>query len=321
MQESQNGEAFDYPENMRAIDCPEFQADSRLNARVNLAARRHWTNVILDSELIYYFQLTDFGKEHAFEALTLLFTPQGQSPDPRENVPDPSICKKTLIHCDYLTNVLHFRAFAETIGPAKFDEKVKSGAITMWLTYTGFPKQGEDPSKSPLAKSLQWTEPASEADLVIGDHVIFWNHLAYDGLNINKHGPWRLENAILVDQNSQGEDLFQGHGTSAKTNKEMRDELKNAYNPFAQEALDLVDAGNETGLHDAFPAVQHKGDKWIVEDPGRDERRKGQTYELRTVGDSATDPEMPGLRSPYDRSKMSQVSRPVESAKGRPPEP
>jgi hypothetical protein len=319
MKESQNGEAFDYPENMKPGDCADFKADTRLNARVNLDARPFWTDVILDPDLIYYFKLTTLGKDHAFEALTKLFTPQGRAPADRE-APDPSICKKTLIHCDYLTNVIHFRVFAESIGPAAFDEKVKSGALTMWLTYTGFPKQSEDDwRKSPLAKSLQYVRPASEEDLVIGDHVIFWNHLAYDGLNVTKHGAWRLENAVLVDQDSRDQDLFQGHGTTAKTNNQMRDELAGAYNPFAAEAMQLADAGDDAKLHEVYPNVKRKGDEWIVEDPGRDPARKGDTYKLRTVDEAFTDPEMPGLRDPHDPDKMGFVQRPVESAEGRPP--
>ena len=48
-------------------------------------------------------------------------------------------------------------------------------------------------------------------DLIIGDHVIFWNHLAFDGLNERQYSPWRLENAVLIDKTETEEDLFEGH--------------------------------------------------------------------------------------------------------------
>lgn len=328
MRESQNGESFDYPENMRAGDCPDFDATNQMkNARVNLAARSYWSDVILDSELIYYFKLTPHGKEHGYDALTKLFTPQGPG---RQNPtdPDPNICKKTLIHCDYLVNVIHYRTYAETIGTAKFDRLVKDGALDLWLTYTGFPNpKVEDWRKSPKALSVQEMRPASEKDLVIGDHVIFWNHLGYDGLNEKSQMPWRLENAVLVDQDSAGRDLFEGHGTPERTHDEMRKELAEAYNPLARQALSIaadVDAEVRpmSDLQQQFPHVERKSiGNWVVVDPGiyGDTARKGQRYKLRTVTDWVNDPDMPGLRDPHDRGKMYPVKRPLESADKPPP--
>lgn len=328
MRESQNGESFDYPENMKAGDCPDFDATNQMkNARVNLAARAYWSDVILDSELIYYFRLTPYGKEHGFDALTKLFTPQGPGRQ-NANDPDPNICKKTLIHCDYLVNVIHYRTYAETIGTAKFDRLVKDGVLDLWLTYTGFPNpKVEDWRKSPKGLSVQEVRPASEKDLVIGDHVIFWNHLGYDGLNEKFSGPWRLENAVLVDQDAAGRDIFEGHGTPERTHDEMRKELADAYNPLATAALNLAidveaDIRPMSDLTNRFPNVERKGaSNWVIVDPGLygDTARKGQRYKLRTVSNWVNDPDMPGLRDPHDRGKMYPVKRPLESADKPPP--
>jgi uncharacterized protein DUF4157 len=324
MDESQNDNAFDYPENMKETDhCPGFvpgTAGYVQNARVNLDARSYWTSVIPDPKLVYYFDLTPAGKANAFDALQKLFTPQ------------TSICNKTLIHCDYLINVIEFRAYAETIGQTEFNKKVKDGAIAMVLSYSGFSKPGaDDPRKSPKAFAYQNMVPASKDDLVIGDHVTFWNHLAYDGLNITKAMPWRLENAILVDKDEKGKDLFEGHGTPRRTEHEMLGELADAYNPFAQEALNLAraaDAGDQsqlTKLHTDYPGVSKPGDKWVVTDPGiyDDLVRRGRQYELRTVDKSKLedDPLLIGLRDPHEPSRMGSVERPVESAPGPAPRP
>ncbi|WIM04795.1 MAG: DUF4157 domain-containing protein [Candidatus Nitricoxidivorans perseverans] len=327
MRESQSAQAFDYPENMKAGDCPDYDATNQMkNARVNAAARPYWSDVVLDSGLIYYFRLTPHGKQHGFEALTKLFTPQGPGRQKPED-PDPNICKKTLIHCDYLVNVIHYRTFAETIGQTKFDRLVKDGAIEMWLTYTGFPDPNvEDWRKSPKALSVREMRPASEKDLAIGDHVIFWNHLGYDGLNEKFHGAWRLENAVLVDVNAQGNDLFQGHGTAERTHDQMRKELADAYNPLANAALNIArdvkdDLLPMSVLTSRFPNVQPKGDEWVIVDPGvgGDSVRRGNKYKLRTVTDWVNDPDMPGLRDPHDRGKMFPVKRPLESAAQAPP--
>ena len=324
MQESQRDNAFDYPENMTP-DCPGYVAGTAgyiQNARVNLAARDYWTSVIPDPTLIYYFDLTPLGKDNAYDALLKLFTSQQR------------VCDRTLIHCDYLVNVVEFRAYAETIGRDEFDKKVKSGAIAMVLSYSGFPKPGTvDWRKSPKAFAYQNVVPASKEDLVIGDHVTFWNHLAYDGLNVAKMQPWRLENAVLVDKDERGKDLFEGHGTSPPivNEHEMLEQLADGYNPFAQEALDLtkaVDGGDQSKLAklDAdYHAVSKRDDKWIVTDPGiyGDTVRRGRTYDLRTVDKShlEDDPLLIGLRDPHDPSKMGPVERPIESAPGPAPRP
>jgi hypothetical protein len=288
------------------------------NTRVNKAARRFWTDAVFASpDFLYSFELTPDGRNNAFDALASLFTPQR------------SICDQTLIHCDYLITVVEFRAYAESLGRARFDNLVKSGAIAMVLTYTGFPKDPGRAAKSPKVFGYQWMVPASKEDLVIGDHVIFFNHLAFDGLNETVLSPWRLENAILVDKNSEGKDLFEGHGEGPDTEHDMLKALAGAYNELAKPAHELalrVDAGDAlmADLTRRYPAVDKVDNRWVVKDPARnDPRRRGKVYALRTADTSnpENDPELPGLRDPGDMKRMAMVERPIESRRLPPPTP
>jgi len=44
----------------------------------------------------------------------------------------------------------------------------------------------------------------SESELVVGDHVVFYNHATYDALTENDPDVWKLENAIIVDGGGAG---------------------------------------------------------------------------------------------------------------------
>jgi hypothetical protein len=267
MQESQAQprDGFDYPESMNADSgCPDYRPPTPsdpaglANARVNKAAREYWSPPKFDRPYLgpYYFELTSAGRDDAFEALTTLFIPQD------------SICDKTLIHCDYLVNVVEFRAYAESLGTRKFNNLVRGGRIQMTLSYTGFGDWSKDPLKSPKAIGYQNVRPTAKDDLVIGDHVIFWNHLAFDGLNVRKYSPWRLENAVLIDKTESGEDLFEGHGSGIKTEHGMLRELVKAdggFNYLARQALALtaaIDSGQpkQAQLTQEFPQVNKEID-------------------------------------------------------------
>jgi hypothetical protein len=311
-------QAFDYPENVKDGDgCDNFAGKNSLrNARVNKSARQYWSGPFFDPQSIYYFKLTQAGKDDAFAALTSLFTPQ------------TTICDKTLIHCDFLVNVIEYRVYAESIGRDKFNKLVKSGKVTLWLTYTGFPPLDQkDPGKSPKQLSFQLVSPKSTKDLIIGDHVIFWNHLAFDGINIaDFSSPWRLENAVLIDQNQSGENIFEGHGEGPDTEHDMLKALAEAYNSLAKHVIHITDAYDEGRVdedrfHQKFPNVKKDGDDWVVVDPGQDSRRKGKKVPLRLADETSPedDPYLPGLRDPVDFHKLWPVDRPIESSKDAPP--
>jgi hypothetical protein len=310
-------EAFDYPENMKAEHgCSGFAGANNLrNARVNKAARQFWTGPAFDAQAIYYFTLSEAGKEDAFQALTSLFTPQD------------SICDKTLIHCDYLVNVVEYRVYAESIGPEKFNKLVKSGAVTLWLTYTGFPKpDSSDTGISPKQLSFYLVSPKSKKELIIGDHVIFWNHLAFDGLNDAYGSPWRLENAVLIDQKDDGENVYEGHGEGPDTEHEMLKALAKNYNELEEHVRPLTveyDQGRvyEDKFHEKFKYLSREPDGWVVIDPGLDGRRKGKKVPLQRASEDnpEQDPFLPGLRDPVDFRRLSPVDRPIRSDKETPP--
>ena len=335
MKESQASQAFDYPESLPET-CPGYdkvvppdtrRPDVNKHARVNKDAKDYWSDVIQGGpDLIYFFNLTPLGREHGFDAIIKLFTPQS------------SICDKTLIHCDYLTSVIQLRAFAESMGETEFNARVKSGAIVFSLTYFGAeyitasdvrsPRKSKVASVAPKATSLQVTRPSSEEDLLIGDHVMFWNHLAYDALTLKKTGPWRLENAVIVDKNEKGEDLFEGHGaprlgdrTVPGTKDEMMGALMTVYNRIADPAIDLtrqVEEGfphAQENLTKEYPQVARgPGNKWIVNELPKNFYRPKKFYELRTIF-TANDPEIIGLRDEINPNQMGLVERPVESRK------
>ncbi len=348
MQESQTGGAFAYPESCMQEHCPgacighgqpgdtDFvPADINFNAHVNKDARAYWARSI-DPQNFYQFTLTPEGLEDPYRALVKLFAPQA------------SICDQTLIHCDYLTTVIHMRAFAESIGTDVFNKRVQSGAIVMILSYWGFrylmpPAAPGSPeggyAGTGAAVSLQAVRPSSEDELIIGDHVVFWNHLAYDALTASPTwaGPWRLENALLVDQDENGANLYEGHGAPTNEAQEVvkgnaalvLKDMVAAYNGPAQAAIDLTksvergDAGAQDDLTKQFPRVV-PGDApstwWIAEIETREENRvrPQRFYGLRLLVD-ADDPALVGLRDPTDISKMGWVKRPIESAPGRSP--
>ena len=306
IQESQGlyGRAFEYPNHEPAKRCLANNGrGERINPRVNKAAERYWGPVRYEGSS-YYFELSEDGKENAYQALTTLFIPQR------------SICDMTLIHCDYLASVIHFRTFAETIGVQEFNRRVRAGTIEMRLTYYGF--RDLMGSTSSQTVSLRSVRPSSEDDLVIGDHVIFWNHRAYDLINERIRNAWRLENAILID-NRRGEDRFLGHGSGEKNNEGMRRKLANEYNDVVEKASRVIrhirsgnaataSAGREE-MQRNFPNIQEAGGAWNIRG-----RAHGKDFDQPLQRIDYRDSELTGLRDPQDPSKMNYVKRPVESA-------
>lgn len=317
MQETQSlfGRAFEYPNKAEAKAClplnkgkpPEQQME---NPRVNEEAKAYWGAVQYGSPIpgfapSYFFELAPDGKKNAYDALVKLFKPQ------------PSICRMTLIHCDYLASVVHLRTFAESIGVQEFNDRVEKGLIDMKLTFYGFAYLEPSLARSRKAFSLQEFRPSSEEDLVIGDHVIFWNHRAYDLINERIGNAWRLENAILTEK-ARGVDQFLGHGSGKRDNTSMRKKLAEEYNDVVRKAEPVIQrtrsanpktaqaAKDEMGQR--FPRIQEKGGEWRIVGNAH---KKDFDEPLKRVKD--TDPGLIGLRDPDDPSKMNLVKRPIES--------
>lgn len=294
-----HGKAFGYP-----VRNSDGTWSATCGPRVNKAAARYWGPVQGLSD-DYEFPLTPFGQEHAYDALVALFTSQ------------PGKCDRTLIHCDYLASVVHYRVFAETIGANVFTERVKNGTIPLMLKWNGFDDIEEKTFRFAERESLREVRPSSERDLVIGDHVIFWNHRAYDLINEVVGEAWRLENAVLVDR-TRGVDTFLGHGSGEQTKSTMLGKLVDRYNDVVRKALAVIartrsrDAATSAAAraqmaHD-FPRIKPVGTGWHVQGDGH-----GKMFDDPVASITIANPDLIGLRDPEDLSRMNLVMRPKES--------
>jgi Domain of unknown function (DUF4157)/Protein-glutamine gamma-glutamyltransferase len=296
-----HAKSFGYPRHH-----PDGSWIAGLGPRVNKAAEPYW-GPVQDSTGDYYFELAPLGKAHAFAALTSLFTPQGDPGD------------RTLIHCDYLASVVHYRAFAESIGAAEFNRRVRDGTIAMTLKWNGFDDIETDWLRSAKGESLQEVRPSSEADLVIGDHVVFWNHRTYDLINEGTFEAWRLENAILVQRTRAGADIFLGHGSGEQTRAGMLRKLVDRYNEVATKALTTiaratsptpaVRTAGQAELGVRFPNIHPSGTEYHLQGDAH-----GVHVDRKVVTVTPSDPEMIGLRDPENLAQLNLVKRPKESA-------
>lgn len=298
---------FSYPDR-------ESDGTEGITEKVNDAAQQYWDGPKRGSKYRsnYWFTLTAEGKKNAYEAIKALFTPQR---DPK---------KRTLIHCDYLVSVVEYRAWVESVGRRRFNTAVEYGYITPVLKYNGFadlartidlpagfapeaklPKGFVDLTTTPETPHRRVTVN-SEDDLVIGDHVWFYNHESYDALIEGVDGIWRLENAIVVDHRS-GENRYQGHGYYSPVPKSrLLHGMIRQYNKHVRAARKIVrkieaaernnnDAAEKNArqeLSNKYPNVVEFGNDWWI--LGEGFCNTVVTRELKRLSKS----EAPGLEHP-----------------------
>lgn len=269
----------------------------------------------------YSWVLTDKGKADPYSAIALLFVPQPPH-------------RRTLLHCDYLISIVNFMSLADSIGKVDFNKRIAAfGAGRIRLRFDAFTDLhpvvfeaivGKGMVQRPGLQSMQRVRPTSERDFVIGDHVVFFNHMAYDLINERIGNAWRLENAVVVRREPKGDDIFLGHGSGRKTTRQMRDKLAEEFNDVARLALALTSkaASKDTAiatkaqadLSAKFPRVTRVSGDWRIFGAGRLCATVAVNEKLRTIKGA----EVIGPRDPCDRTKMYVVERPVESAKGKP---
>jgi hypothetical protein len=220
----------------KGFSYPDRESDGTkgVEAKVNDAAASFW-GPRQGGKSTYSFPLSDAGKKNAYAAITALFTPHVEAKE------------RTLIHCDYLVSIIEYRAWAETIGIDKFNKNVEYGNIPLVLKFDGFAelskeiKVSDEKSATPM-HPLEKVTVGSEADLVVGDHVVFYNHPTYDPLTENDPDVWKLENAIVVGADKGGL-LFQGHGYPTPVPKStLMTAMCNKYNLHVDRALALIKA-------------------------------------------------------------------------------
>ena len=329
---SSNG--FNYPGSVSGND-PAYQGNgcaddhparpsnkcNPANARINKAARDFWDDAAFDQNQICYVNLTPEGCDNACEALTKLFTPHAR------------VCDKTLIHCEFLTTAIQLHVFAELIGTDKFDLFTQRHRIQRQLIGTDFPEPWPKPdgpfaSKRGFAQNIQLD---SCADFAIGDHVIFWNNWMFDGFNTAKQSDWRLENAVLPDQNTDGEELFRryGCGPASLEYGKLKEPLSASagYNDLVGRTVAIVDGIDAIDARrllqkkpdEEFPHVTNQFGRWDVTDPNREPGCGARSYASGPVG--LTNPEsvvsLPELKDPLNSSQPGAVDRRIESAPGR----
>ncbi len=250
-----------------AFGYPHRGACENYGPRVNFAAKDYWDPEVPDCcETVraiegynrrtphtashpsdpsgnYVFRLKPTHRNQGYQALMALFVRQ------------PGVLRRrnrTLIHCDYLASLIQYRSFAAALGEREFNRRVstlrdpsdpsRGYIIPLELRWNGYMDLGEGegrPSPGHLqSRHLQRITPPTRDDLVIGDHVIFYNHILYDLLRRIAGGPgvWRLENAILVDR-QEGEDFFQGHGSGRHSERGMNLEMRRYFNSIVSRAL------------------------------------------------------------------------------------
>jgi hypothetical protein len=221
---------------MKGFSYPNRKGDGTEGeqARVNEAAKAYWGPRQGGTDT-YYFELSPAGKKNAYQAITSLFTEQAE----------PKL--RTLIHCDYLVSIIEYRVWAESLGIEMFNKNVDNGNIPLVLKYDGFTELAKEIKVSD-EKALKSEQPlkvvqvASESELMVGDHVVFWNHPTYEALTVGDPDVWKLENAIVVGADKSGF-LFQGHGYPSPVPKSsMMEALCGKYNLHVARALALIKA-------------------------------------------------------------------------------
>jgi hypothetical protein len=319
---------------MQAFGYPFTGRSSYWGPRVNAAARAYWEPPVVDDYDLrrdpakrreirskprherhtvygdpaphgYEWRLTPLGRANPYQAILRLFTPQPPH-------------KRSLVHCDYLVSLVHFRAFMASLGSSAFSARVAAyGPDRIRLRWNLFTELEPATLARPGLGSIRRVVPSGPADLVIGDHVYFMNHPAYDVINRNVGNAWRLENAVLVSRRS-GQDIFLGHGSGHKTAHQMRSKLAEEYNDVGLIALRLVRrtqrgrsadrAAARSELATRFPGVVDVGGTWRIRGTGL----LGIAVDIELKLLRASD--IPGLRDPRDMSRMYPVIRPAESA-------
>jgi hypothetical protein len=295
------------------VDNYVVRTDAKKNKQLAAKPRSERCTIYGDPCGIYAWNLSAKGKADPYKAIVLLFTPQPPH-------------KRSLIHCDYLVSLVLFRSFADAVGIAEFNKRVIAYGVNKiqlrWNAFYDLQDAFWGPAGNPTEKGLgeyQYVRPSSEEDLVIGDHVVFFNRAGYPIINQRIGNAWQLENAVLVSKDSKRHGTFLGHGSGHLTDPGMRTKLADEYNKVAQIALDIVTRAKSKDpktkskamaeMDDRFKGIQLVVGKWMIQ--GKGLQQVNVNEELKRIGPS----EVAGLKDPANLSQMFNVRRPIESKK------
>jgi hypothetical protein len=177
--------------------------------RTNPATASSWPVSASEPYELDYTRGTATGALDSIDAIGQLFTPS------------KDYLKRNLLYCDQTIHSLHLEAL-------KFAEVKRRAGDHDWLNIpvrlngSGWlrifrPLPPPEPSAPTPEKFLAGRDEPShfeqlkvrQADLQVGDHLIVYNHPAYE--HTSQHGVWRLENAVVVQ--TVPELKMQGHGS------------------------------------------------------------------------------------------------------------
>jgi hypothetical protein len=309
----------------------DTKANAAKNAKLLHSKRPDRYHFYGDQDAGYGWKLSKKGQTDPYKAVALLFTPQSQ---PR---------LRSLLHCDYLVSLVNMLSLADAIGPAAFNDRVRVFGVDQFvLRWNAFQdlhaityfrdKEGEfaivkdvGQLPKPGLRTTQRVRPSSPADLIIGDHVVFFNHLAYDLLNERIRNAWRLENAVLIRRGAKGDpkdDVFLGHGSGKHTGEELRKRLADEYNTVASLADGAVkrakskdkktQASGMTELRNSFPNINLVGSEFRVQGIVGGCKYLDEPFEkLKHISPK----DVVGPFDPCIPTLMYVVERPIESAK------
>ncbi|MCP4256660.1 MAG: DUF4157 domain-containing protein [Planctomycetes bacterium] len=240
-----------------ASTTPKVKYPGSVGPKTNKKASAYWK---VTTGGTYKFELNSTGINNAYEALrTILFEAKSK-------------IDTTRMHCDYVIAAIHFMAMAEDMGIAKFDAAVKKGDIIVWLKA---PKSFDPTVPNSMAvwgsyasttvydankKSIGKVKISGESEIIVGDHLMFYNHSAYNAMNAKQGESWRLENALVSDKEASGSDFrFQGHGYySPKSRGSFITAMRNKFNTLYNRAKALITSGKTAELISKFPFVKLK---------------------------------------------------------------
>jgi hypothetical protein len=332
--------AFGYPFN---------RASDLYGPRVNYAAREYWEPGVPDNYAVrtdkkknkdvrsksrseachvygdqcpgYSWKLSAKGKADPYNAIALLFVPQPPH-------------KRTLIHCDYLISLVNLLSFADSIGKDEFNKRVAAFGLNKIvlkadtfrdLHLTTFLRGPSGKFTGKQIRGLGSTQshvPKTEKDLVIGDHVKFFNHIAYDLLNDKIGNAWRLENAVFIARRDH-ENIYLGHGSGELNGGQMKGRLAEEFNRVVKMAKPSITraqsrdkttaAAGKAELEVKFPYI-NRVDFHVR---GKDGLGCNQDVDFKT--DTIGANQVIGLHNPCNPKEMYPVERPIESAPGSAP--
>jgi hypothetical protein len=191
---------------------------------------------------------------------------------------------RSWIFCDHVLAAIHLEALRfgklrRTNSDNEFNAAVNNhprGWAELRPLLPGIPGDpqlmSDDAVKPPGEPRLFANGPMPQVQL--GDHVVFWNSIMYGLLS---DGAWSLENAIVVDVNSDwtandiGDTIFlMGHGTSATLAGRFREDRVKDLNSMlsaAREKAKITAGDSATWIRNAAPLVRWApfNEPWVDE--------------------------------------------------------